>query len=686
MPEKILVLFENAEEVEHYFKQQWNWNRAEVVFASTSGAAILAVEQHGKTCLLPVNYTDPNRLFELERENYGVARQLFERLDALYHSQCVSKEGANHNLLEFISQHIFKNNALDQLFGRLIILRGLVEKVRPTQIAIFGDVPIFNSDQPGFFGEPLNSGVACLLGASLNIPVKHLQGPAGCPPTDPVQKISVRASLIQKLIGTEGYEILKDLRHNRKNLVRFFKERWPKKNRPKLLFTFPNKDGKLLVASRRFRADFDLVFWKQYSVPVHMWPPRIFPKVDPLIAETERLNREIQGLISQLDDPIITALLTQDGIDLTSIALPKLANVLKDMTLEGLSAYLQARQLLPLWEIDGVVTGPAARSRVRGIVQAARELDIPVFDIQHGGEYGYVLSSFTYFCDYAGTDHFAAWGEGVVEHFLEEKARHEKSSANIQPQARALGSGYLTQWAETYRQIRAESDTLRDQLGIEKDRRIALYAPCTMFGNQWFVGSFYTDEILHTARESIFAAMAKAPEWHYLMKTISLPGDDPMKKRIRQLRLPHMGIRNTGSFCHYLALADLLIVDFPGTMLLEALITDIPTVVYCDRDYLNVDPETIRLLSKRAIVAERQADLFDTVLHCLQQENLPRGTDTAFRDRYGKIGSGIETLADDYADFFTQTLYLKASQRLERTTDHPALPTVSPFRAQHGAS
>jgi len=262
------------------------------------------------------------------------------------------------------------------------------------------------------------------------------------------------------------------------------------------------------------------------------------------------------------------------------------------------------------------------------VANIARQAGIPTVAFQHGGGYGYLDLPITEH-ELLGTDYFFCYGPGVSEFYETPSPNAHLSSDTPRPIPLPIGSPCLDILKQREQRL-DESQILRD--AITQSRRAIIYVMTNLTGDRrYFSYHTYPDIWYWRLQREIIQVCTEFVNIHLIVKLYPPhPVKNPLGKWIRQKSFSNCEMVQDKPFIDMLGQADLFIIDYPSTMLLQALTTDKPIIAFAERRSLRLDPSAARLLRKRVIFSETKEEFLRDIVTVLSQ--LDRWTSLAHRN------------------------------------------------------
>lgn len=337
------------------------------------------------------------------------------------------------------------------------------------------------------------------------------------------------------------------------------------------------------------------------------------------------------------EDLVRHPVFTVDGVSFFSLVERQLEHLFTKGVVQAEQCYRAARRLARSRRVRYLLATHTGSYRDLVLTQALKDLGVPVIYAQEGGFSGYCEYLMPHFTELCFSDYFLTYGPGVATWLASPRLTSRQ-------QGRPLAVGGLR-----FRTLQSRRATAgRRANGIAR----VMYIPTADFHHSLrYAPLNYSDREYYAIKRRVIETLLSLPDVQvtYKVPPATLAHDSCLgfvskhRDRIRVSEAPLTAVLDE---------AELFVVDWPSTVLLEVLTTTRPVLVLTDRVVCRPIPEAMRLLRKRAFVAE---DL-DAFLEAVQRvigapETAMREVDledTAFIDAYatgGKEGWSPEELA-----------------------------------------
>ncbi len=257
----------------------------------------------------------------------------------------------------------------------------------------------------------------------------------------------------------------------------------------------------------------------------------------------------------------------------------------------------------------------------RAVYGALRSCKVPAYVFQHGGFVGWCDCPAWDANDLALADYELTYGHGVTKYFEVRRALRAGRLAH----AISVGSSRL--------------DDLRPKMSCwrRKVRSTVLLVPNVIPRNNRYLDCGTLPDVTEAEIQAAMVAVAREfPDYDFVLKLFPGQVETPAT-RIARRPGSNCRVEVTARLPALMVRADLIVLNFPSTALLEALLTDRPVLVFVDGRSIRMFPEAKAALSKRAMVAatpEQFVSMFRRALSRGEVEVIPH-PDQSFLEMYG---------------------------------------------------
>jgi hypothetical protein len=336
--------------------------------------------------------------------------------------------------------------------------------------------------------------------------------------------------------------------------------------------------------------------------------------VEPIAAELRRRGADVRLLIPapvrpralQVPQPGLDAfaeLFSVGRAELAPVGLPRIALLLERGLPESRAAYEGARRTLRRSRPDAVLGSAYEAPRLKAIAAAAHDEGVPVLVSRHG-EMGARHDPSGAFQDLDAIDVALSWGEWEARQIADYTRGHVRSVVVGAPSIEAEAA--------------PDRAAVRAELGFGDAELLVLYLPVAFDMGAWLANRAApndSDHLLH--QRSVLAALGSVPGTTTVLKAApTSPG--ALAEASLLAAAPTARIVTGRPYSELVHLADVVVVDFPSTTLVQALrgsarivLVDHPALVWTPgaREHLSsygvlfAEPDRLAEL----LVAERAA-------------------------------------------------------------------------------
>ena len=278
------------------------------------------------------------------------------------------------------------------------------------------------------------------------------------------------------------------------------------------------------------------------------------------------------------------------NIDFFPVVEERLQFLIQHLIPACLNAYEEAEELLKKKKIRAVLSSTISACTGSSVSQAARNLDVPVILWQHGA-YGYFDWIMGIYDDIIPSDALFVFGKGTVE-------KYRMIAKRYNTQILSIGSSSLEKLYE--------GDNLTKAMRYVKlspNKKVIVYATTNFYQNSLYISwpPLWSDNSFWQTQQSIIDVLGKYSECNVIVKMHPniMHRETPVRLYAKEKGFENcLFIRNECSFTDLLSLADVIIIDFPSTVLLQSLTTKKP--IFALLKHLKIDDDAQDLLKRRA--------------------------------------------------------------------------------------
>ena len=311
--------------------------------------------------------------------------------------------------------------------------------------------------------------------------------------------------------------------------------------------------------------------------------------------------------------------LSVEGINL----LPVLNTYLRHLLVEGavrvLSVVAKTRAILDRGHVKALLLPTVTFMEEWACATACRQRGIPVITWQHGSCAMFTPHTQPLYYDIRNADCSFVFGEGVRESFA-------GAAEKYGTQVIAVGSCQLDRIRSLRdRPLRRTSPHVKTVLVPLRGLNVGVLGD----SYQTYPPNVYWQEL-----KEMLVVFASLPQLHFVLKLYPSDGlkDTPVTDFLKTRKIKNATVRNKPGFSKLLPIADLVIIDWPYTTLLEAAKADLPIVCYSRFWKLS---ESVRpLMDARCLTASTTLEL-KALLDDFTQNRLAPRHDSRLLERYG---------------------------------------------------
>ena len=311
----------------------------------------------------------------------------------------------------------------------------------------------------------------------------------------------------------------------------------------------------------------------------------------------QRLPRQLENAWRVIrDDPCIAELFTFEGIGLLGLVAEKVRTFLRTGLTETLRAYRETRRKLRRAPVDVMLVSTVGHPDDFGMVLACRADSVPVVVWQHGSYAIFDPHTQPEYYDIREADHFFVFGEGTKRAFA---AAGEKWDTQIVPVGSAPLDQIAVEAAEAPRRAPSGRPTVLVPLR-------GLNIPIIGDSYQSYPLDLYWREL-----QQMLTTFAKFPQLQFVLKLYptNTPLDNPIRDFLKTSGVKNIRLQYLRGFTTLLSAADLVVLDWPYSTLLEAISTPVPVICY--RKHWPLRSGVEDMMRKRCFLADSAEQLDD---------------------------------------------------------------------------
>lgn len=584
--QKALILLEHEDQVKSYMELCEELKCQKQVIA-LSPFAIYELDKQNVAYHVPEDHYEPQELYRLGITNYQEVEEICTIIDNTIQKACPIMEKLGIGPALFSFYHL--KTIYDAVTIRLFQLSKLIEAEKPDVIFLYESekYPFGISEKAPYLlfdnRESIYARILALDG--WGVPVKIL--PYISQPEDSytqkeshqsipnrVKKkaigwLQLHPKLFDIAVETQNHEW-----HGLLNMLKGYLR--TNKNMPVLLFgggyNWDDSREDLLSAGINpiFRMQDDLKYWISGS-----FSNKIDSDATNTAWEELRIDNEFHKLF------------VWDNIDFFYLLEERLRFIVEQLAPACLNAYEESEHILKNREIKAVLASTFSTCIGHSVSKAAQNTNIPVVTWQHG-VLGVTYTPMPNYTDLMSSDIYFTFGKGVVEQYAKQA---ECWSAQLVP----VGSTSLDKLS----QKSCPTETAK----LNSGKKVVLYITTNYYENNFYMtfSPPFSDNLFWYVQRAILEVLGHKDNYKVIVKQhpSRIHREPPLRlyseeKKISNCRF----IRDEYALPELLQIADVVIIDWPVTTLLQALTTSKPIFVYTG--HLHIDKEAEILLKRRA--------------------------------------------------------------------------------------
>jgi hypothetical protein len=335
------------------------------------------------------------------------------------------------------------------------------------------------------------------------------------------------------------------------------------------------------------------------------------------------LSGEIQTLWDRLrTDERFADLMTFEGLNIAIIVERYLQYLLARGLTTAYETYNKARAVLAGRTVDAAVMTTVTYPDDWAVALACRQANIPVITWQHGSYAMFEPHTQPAYYDVRYADYFFAFGEGTRRAFEDHAARW---NTEVVP----VGSAVLD---------RLRGDPISRAGASDASPRTVL-VPLRGLNIRVLGDSYQTYPLDVYWREltKMLEVLAKFDELRFILKLYptNTPHDNPISDFLKTRGIGNVRIEYIRGFTEVLPEANMVLLDWPYSTLLEAACTDLPIVCY--KRHWPLRCGVGDMIAKRCFLTD-DPDELEAILEKYRSGELPVLTDRTLLGQYGNQG------------------------------------------------
>ncbi|MFC2025030.1 hypothetical protein ACFLTG_01260 [Chloroflexota bacterium] len=585
---KILILLEDEEQVKDCLAW-FNEIRYKKQIIALSPFAIYELDKQTLPYKIPEDYYDSQELYQIGLGNYQKVEDFCSLIDNAVHKACpiTVESGIKPALFGIINLKIVYDTATIRLFQLLKVI--IAEK--PDVIVVYDskDYPFGISEKAPylFFNnrESVYTHLLKLPGWKPSVVVL----PDNQPGEEPIpgQKASTALAHTFKdkvakwlLLTPELYDFALAIRKRQwGDLFMMLKARLSiSKNMPVLLFGAAYNWGecRIELVSAGIAPIFIMPDYQRH------WLSEPFSeKVSPASLVNVWQELEANGEFRRY-------FVWQD-LDFFPVVKERLQFFVERLTLACLKAYGEVLEIISNRGIKAILTSNLNTCTSHSAAQAAHNTGIPVINWQYGGNGHFKSYPIFIYNEMTDVNALLVWGEGLIEKYAE-------SARRLGTQLIPVGSASL----ESLSKKKLHKEVVK-AVHLNPEKKVVLYVTTRFYHNNLYISfpPVFSDNHYWHTQQVILDALVQHQDYSIIIKTHPnhISRETPLRWYARDKGFQNcLFVRNDYSYTDLLPLADVVVIDSPTTVLLQALTTSKPIFVFTG--HLHIDDQ--KLLELRA--------------------------------------------------------------------------------------
>lgn len=587
--EKVYILLENESQVKNYMELQSGDCIGKIV--ALSPFAAYELENKGISYSLIEDFYDENELYELGINNYAKMESICKIIDAelkknIFPEQDISPALFNYYTLKLI---------YDSITIRLFQLSRLIHNELPDKLMIYESTI-----------SPLNTDGSSLLFDNEESIYSHLLSLTGWDVHIEILSESINRNVI---FGKKKYffertlkSYLEALFYNNPSfyeLATIVKHKKSGELVPFIKNIFNRKKGSVLMLDAGYNWNACTHGFKEIGLNTIY---RIPNDIEYWSTKNNKTKLSVNIFNDLKENHTFRDFFTCGGIDFFPLIETRLYYLITHLTFISINAYRDFKRILIEKDIRVVLASTLSTCVQQSFAKAAHSLNIPIVAWQHGN-YGYYDQPMIVYKDIAPVDYLFLFGEGV-------RKKYEKEAKKYNCTLIPIGSILVEQIPERTNQV----DIVKN-IGDPYKKNV-LFVVTNYYQNDLYITSPppYSDNKFWEIQKSVLDTFSKYDEYNFIIKLhpSSRYRESPMLRYVEENGIENIRfLKDEYTFIDLLSIADLIIIDFPSTTLLQSLTTKKPLIVYDGHN--PIDKEARILLKHRASCYSSNEEFIDAV-------------------------------------------------------------------------
>jgi len=580
--EKSILFVHNKESAEQLALFKKNLKEGYCVVIPTSVEAIFVLDELGLPYRIPEDYYNPEEHYNytknLEPKIVSLTEEIDQELEKDYFE--IKKSGlrlAFYHLYPFV-------RAYYPLIDVYFKIKKIIQKEKPDKIGLLAeqeDGPETNSETEGWllWGSNENLFQIVLDVYQINLPVHFFIS------NKIVRNVFFREDWKNK-IGRRFFRGKPRLYY----LFKIFKKDWRFALK---LFYHQSELAPLFLFNGGY--NWDLCDKKLYKKGYYIWG-QSDDTLKTWHLKNDKYFQLSENVFQRLDSSFsFRRNFKEEDIDFYPLLKNKIALFLEKVVPASLNAFYKTDRLIKRKKLRGVLFCSSPTAMSKSIARAFQKNNIPIIGWQHGGDVDIKKLSAIILDDLLVCDLFLNWGEGSNENM-----RMVARQLKLDRKQKNVGSSCLDKLPVSS----LKPSQILKKININEP--IIVFATTMYFLSNSYNVSYpsWSDNYLYDTQKKIIERLSKLrgtkiiklhPNLFYALSSL-----DEYCNSFKEQNI--LTVRNEIAAPLLFSIADAVIVDFPSTVLLQAVACKKP--VFCLTRHLKLENKVRELLAKRVVLAE----------------------------------------------------------------------------------
>ena len=556
-------------------------------FLTITPEAFFSLQNSKYDCKNPYEFVSKDQLNNLSEKNFNLANSITKKMDSWLHDTHPELPKLFNPF--YAIEHSVKNFS-DSIAFTLAEISGLCDKEKAEELIYL------SNDNDTHHINPLNKNRYFSLKpldkyvSSLVLDESEWWSDLGIT-TMPYYKNNIPENVNN--INNWKTKISNRINHNRIDVLKQFRYKIPKS-------IFKNKDQRLLVIGK---AD-NVIPFLIYSIDSNnskldwwvrdTYSPVSFPNLQTINLKNSNINN-INFSGNQIPYDLLKDLIIEHKqLPIVNILYKNFQSFYLNRIPYLLSLYLKAQFYFKKYKPIAIISGTTDPDRIQIIHQASRDYNIPLISFQHGGAYGYTETKWIQLSDLRA-DIYAAYGGKSCEYI-----REFAQTVNMPTKFVNVGWENGRKLSENIKSFNQDKKNHNSIINI-------IYVPTGMMGDNRYGPNH--DQMHDTKycleQIEIIKTLSQIPnteitvKLHYKDKI-----SNPVEKFINSSLFKNIKVLKYSNFVDLLNNADVIIIDCPTTVIIEAL-ASYKNIIYINLNIVKFTNDGERLLKESVLWIEK---------------------------------------------------------------------------------